>query len=174
MSDSNALPVLLVDAGGTFNKRYDPIDGELQVAPGHAALDAILASGRQNLDLERVQPVCKDSLEMTDEDREAIIGAIESAGTRWRDAPVIVIHGTDTMERTAEVIAQRLPGRVVVLTGAMRPFEIDAVEPALNVGLALGFVQGGPSAGVYLAMSGLVRPLGRLAKDRARARFRAI
>ncbi|WP_372592106.1 asparaginase domain-containing protein [Guyparkeria sp.] len=174
MSDSSDLPVLLVDAGGTFNKRYDPIRGDLQVVPGHAAVDMIVASARENLDLVCVQPVCKDSLEMTDADREAIVAAIDAADPRWRAAPVIVIHGTDTMEQTAEVIAGRLADRLVVLTGAMRPFEIDAVEPALNLGLALGFVQGASRPGIFLAMSGLVRPLGELAKDREAGVFRPV
>ncbi|MFN2380954.1 MAG: asparaginase domain-containing protein [Guyparkeria sp.] len=170
MTDPIATPfsasLLLVDAGGTFNKRYDPVSGSLEVQGGSAAAAAILSSAGRNLSVRTLQPVCKDSLEMTDADREAVIAAIESAGPEWQRAPVVVIHGTDTMERTAEVIAERLPRRRVVITGAMRPFEIDAVEPAFNLGLALGFVQSGSEAGVFLAMSGLVRPLGALRKDR--------
>ncbi len=168
------LPLLLVDTGGTFNKRYAPIDGTLEVSAGSAAAEAILASTAGNWAVHILQPVCKDSLEMTDADREAVVDAIDSANDEWQGAPVVVIHGTDTMHRTAELIAARLPDRRVVLTGAMRPFEIDAVEPAFNLGLALGCAQASAEPGVFLAMSGLVRPVGRLVKDREAGAFRPV
>jgi L-asparaginase len=164
--------MLLVDTGGTFNKRYDPVAGLLRVAEGSDAAGRILASASENLALEYVQPVCKDSLEMTSEDREAVVATIEAADAPWDRAPVVVIHGTDTMAQTADVIADRLPGRRVVLTGAMRPFEIDAVEPAFNLGLAFGCAQADSRPGVFLAMSGLVRPWGELEKDREAGVFR--
>ncbi|MCL7751812.1 asparaginase domain-containing protein [Guyparkeria hydrothermalis] len=167
-------PVILVDTGGTFNKRYRPRDGSLVVEPGAQAAREILRSAERNLDIDWLQPVCKDSLEMTDVDRETIVASLCEAVARRPDAPIVVVHGTDTMARTGEVLARAFPGHCVVLTGAMRPYEIDPVEPALNLGLALGFVQGAPAPGVYLAMSGLVRRLGELEKDRAAARFRPI
>ena len=166
------LPLLLVDTGGTFNKRYDPVAGRLRVEGGADAAERILASASENLALQCLQPVCKDSLEMTPDDREAVAHAIEVADAPWDRAPVLVIHGTDTMALTAETIAARLPGRRVVLTGAMRPYEIDPVEPAFNLGMALGFAQAGSEPGVFLAMSGLVRSWKELVKDREAGVFR--
>ncbi len=166
------LPVVLMDAGGTFNKRYDPVEGSLCVQAGSQAARAILASAMANLDLHWSQPVCKDSLEMTDDDRDQVVHAVDSLDGRWTNAPVVLLHGTDTMAETAAWLDRARPDRLVVLTGSMRPFEIDPVEPALNLGLALGFVQGRNSSGVYLAMSGLVRPLGELEKDRGNGCFR--
>ncbi|HSH84821.1 MAG TPA: asparaginase domain-containing protein [Guyparkeria sp.] len=181
MSESEALcfsavglPLILVDTGGTFNKRYEPLDGQLIVTSGSSAMRSILASAEMNLDVTWLQPVCKDSLEMTDADRDAIVAALRPEMTRQPEAPVVIIHGTDTMHQTGEVLATALPGRCIVLTGSMRPYETDPVEPAFNLGLALGFVQAAPAPGVYLAMSGLVRPLGRLVKDRAAGNFRAV
>jgi len=169
---TDPFPILLVDTGGTFNKRYDPVAGRLRVEGASGPARRILASAEGNLELKVLQPVCKDSLEMTSDDREAVVAAITSVEPEWREAPVVVIHGTDTMDQTAAVLAERLPGRRVVLTGAMRPFEIDAVEPAFNLGLALGFAQSASEPGVFLAMSGLVRPPDRLAKDRDAGVFR--
>jgi len=166
------LPILLVDTGGTFNKRYDPVAGLLRVAGGSGAAERILAAATDNLAIRYLQPVCKDSLEMTPDDREAVVAAIEAVDASWARAPVVVIHGTDTMTETAEAIAGRLPGRRVVLTGAMRPFEIDAVEPAFNLGLAFGCAQADSRPGVFLAMSGLVRPWAELEKDREAGVFR--
>lgn len=169
---SDRFRVIVVDAGGTFNKRYRPTDGMLVVEGGSEAARAILASAERNLDVTWLQPVCKDSLDMTAEDREVIIAALSPAIQRAPDAPVVVIHGTDTIHLTGESLAKAFPETRIVLTGAMRPHEIDPVESALNLGLAMGFVQSAPSAGVYLAMSGLVRPLGWLVKDREAGVFR--
>lgn len=170
---SGRQAVILVDTGGTFNKRYRPRDGSLVVEPGAKAAHEILRSGLVNLDIDWLQPVCMDSLEMTDDDREAIVAALSEAVSRRPRAPIVVVHGTDTMVRTGEVLARAFPRQCVVLTGAMRPYEIDPVEPALNLGLALGFLQGLPDPGVYLAMSGLVRPWDRFVKDRDLGGFRS-
>ncbi|MGM0517394.1 MAG: asparaginase domain-containing protein [Pseudomonadota bacterium] len=166
------LPLLLVDTGGTFNKRYDPVGGTLRVADESGAAGTILASAAGNLAVRAIRPVSKDSLDMTSEDRETVVAAIRSAVAPWDRAPVVVIHGTDTMALTAKAVAENLPGRRVVMTGAMRPFEIDAVEPAFNLGLALGYAQADDAAGVFVAMSGLVRPWERLLKDRSAGVFR--
>ena len=167
------LPLIVVDTGGTFNKRYRPADGALVVESGSEAVREILDSAAHNLDVTWLQPVCKDSLEMTDVDRREIVGALAPLIEHSPEAPVLVIHGTDTMHVTGEVLAKAFPHTLIVLTGAMRPHEIDPVEPALNLGLAMGFVQSDPAAGVYLAMSGLVCPLGRLVKDREAGVFRS-
>ncbi|MCL7745354.1 asparaginase domain-containing protein [Guyparkeria hydrothermalis] len=164
--------LIVVDTGGTFNKRYRPTDGKLVVESGSPAARAILESAQENLDVEWLQPVCKDSLEMTESDREEIVAAVSAALGRAPHAPVVIIHGTDTMHLTGEALCAACPDERIVITGAMRPHEIDPVEPAFNLGLAFGFVQAEPSPGVYLAMSGLVRPLGQLVKDRAAGVFR--
>lgn len=169
-----ALPIILVDTGGTFNKCYRPAAGNLVVEPGARAAREILRSAEMNLDVDWLEPVCKDSLDMTDADRDAIVALLADVARRRPGAPIVVVHGTDTMVRTGEVLSRAFPGHCVVLTGAMRPYEIDPVEPALNLGLALGFVQGCPRAGVYLAMSGRVCPLGELEKDRVDGCFRPI
>ncbi|MDG4867384.1 asparaginase domain-containing protein [Guyparkeria sp. 1SP6A2] len=166
------LPVILMDTGGTFNKCYEPVSGNLVVQPGSQAARAILTSASVNLDLRWSQPVCKDSLDMTDGDRAEIVHAVEAFDGRWAKAPVVLLHGTDSMTQTAAWLDRALPDRLVVLTGSMRPFEIDPVESALNLGLALGFIQGCPGVGVHLAMTGLVRPLGALEKDRGNGCFR--
>ncbi len=166
------MPVIVMDTGGTFNKRYRPTDGTLVVESGASAVREILRSAEGNLDIEWLQPVCKDSLEMTDADRAAIVASLTEAAGRRPDARIVVVHGTDTMELTGELLSRELPGHCVVLTGAMRPYEIDPVEPALNLGLALGFAQGYTRVGIYVAMSGLVRPLGELRKNRDNGCFR--
>ena len=164
--------LIVVDTGGTFNKQYRPVDGSLAVEGGSSAARRILASAEGNLDIDWLQPVCKDSLEMTASDREEIVAALSAATERAPRAPVVVIHGTDTMHRTGETLAAAFAQQCIVITGAMRPHEIDPIESAFNLGMAVGFAQSGQAPGVYLAMSGLVRPLGGLVKDRAAGVFR--
>ena len=162
---------LIIDTGGTFNKRYQPIDGSLQVNPATDALDVILASTAENLRPEIRSPMRVDSLEMTAEHRNLICQQIHD----HPQTHVLVIHGTDTMDQTAQAIDQYLTEhtltRCVVLTGAMVPFSIDPTESALNTGLALGFLQAAPEPGVYIAMSGRVARYTQLRKDRAAGVF---
>jgi len=51
------LPVIVMDTGGTFNKRYRPTDGTLVVESGASAVREILRSAEGNLDIEWLQPV---------------------------------------------------------------------------------------------------------------------
>ncbi|HER34064.1 MAG: asparaginase [Halothiobacillaceae bacterium] len=164
--------LIVVDTGGTFNKRYRPVDGSLTVERGCAAARAILDSASGNLAIDWLQPVCKDSLEIDETDRATIVAAVEAAVERSPGVPVIVIHGTDTIDCTGEALASSLPRARIVLTGSMRPHETDPVESSFNLGLAVGFVRASEQSGVFLAMNGLVRPLGQLVKDRDAGVFR--
>ena len=163
--------LVLINTGGTFNKRYDPVSGQLAVAEDAEAVLGSLRSAMANLSLHVVEPVHKDSLEMTAADRLRIVESVHRCPPRWSAAPIVVVHGTDTMHLTAEALERAELERVIVLVGAMRPVEIDPVEGALHLGLALGFVQADPPAGVYVAMHGRVLPHHQLRKDRVLGRF---
>lgn len=161
--------ILLINTGGTFNKRYDEIMGELYVPADELAVESILAELRGNLAIRLAGLVHKDSLEMDDADREQVAQAI-LAGTEHR---VLVVHGTDTMHLTAAHLEARCPGRRIVLTGAMKPYACDRQEAAVNLALSLGWLIAGEGDGVHIGMHGLVRPHAGLVKDRANGVFRA-
>ncbi len=168
---TNARKIVLLNTGGTFNKVYDPITGTLPVAEDAGGVTRLLGRVAHNVDWHLVDLMHKDSLDMTDADRAAIRAAISTVPSRWSDAPVLIVHGTDTMHQTADVLAQAKPDRVIVLTGAMRPVSIDPVEGGMHLALALGFLDGQPEAGVYIAMHGRVLPYDRITKDRTRGLF---
>jgi len=162
--------ILILNTGGTFNKRYDEITGELFVPADDQAVASILAELRGNLAFRLVGLVYKDSLEMDDTDREQIARAILSAEER----KVLIVHGTDTMHLTATHLKTRCPGRRIVLTGAMKPYAYDRQEAAVNLALSLGWLIAGEDVGVYVGMHGLVRPHAGIVKDRVNGVFRAV
>ena len=92
----------------------------------------------------------KDSLEMTPEDRNQIRLAVETTEAEQ----VVITHGTDTMIGTGKAL-QNIPGKTIVLTGAMQPARFRASDALYNIASALTAVQILP-AGVYIAMNGRI------------------
>ena len=97
-----------------------------------------------------------DSLEMTDSDREII----KEVCRKSEEEQIVVTHGTDTMAETARVLGRPSLAKTIVLTGAMIPYAFGSSDGLFNLGSALSFVQVLPH-GVYVAMNGMVLPLGR-------------
>lgn len=168
MSTSNSqssFPVVIINTGGTFNKRYQPLTGLLTVASDERTIEELLHSAAPNLDMHLIGVVHKDSLEMTQDDRASICESIRNLSPSLNSAPIIIIHGTDTMHATALFLDEENLNRVIVITGAMRPAEIDPVEASLHLGLTLGFAAATPSPGVYIAMHGRVLPYTQYQKN---------
>ncbi len=158
----------IMNTGGTFNKRYNPVNGELEVPFDNVAIEEIVKHFSYEVDIAGV--LYKDSLEMDQTDRDQLT-AIMSADD---EDVFVVVHGTDTMHLTAEQLAEYLPNRVIVLVGAMVPFSIDRCEASLNLGMALGFAATQPANGVYICMSGIIAPYDRIRKNRAEGRFEVV
>ena len=157
--------MLLLNTGGTFNKRYNPLNGELEVPVDNYAVERILESFDTKPPLAGV--VYKDSLEMDVADRKMITDIIFHS----TDTKFVIVHGTDTIDITAEFLDSVFDDRVIVLTGAMRPFEIDQIEASLNLGLAVGFAKGCEKNGVYICMSGYIEPWEKMKKNRSLGKF---
>lgn len=167
-----AFTVALISTGGTIEKTFDELHGVLQNQV--SVLDAILASlTLEGLSIERVPLMNKDSLEMTEDDHELIArAALECAA---RADGVVVVHGTDRLAVTGERIHARLaaagaPRRAVVLTGAMRPYELRRTDAVQNLTEALCAVQLLPP-GAYVAMHGRVLAFPGVRKDHGRMTF---
>ena len=142
-------PIRLFVTGGTFDKEYDELHGSLEFRDTH--LPEMLALGRSRLEVKVRTLMMVDSLEMTDADRDVI-------ASNCADAPepfIVITHGTDTMVDTARVVAEQVPGKTIVLTGAMIPIAFGSSDGLFNLGGALSVVQVLP-AGVYIAMNGRV------------------
>jgi L-asparaginase len=135
MSHVRGGPIRLFVTGGTFDKEYDEIHGTLEFRDTH--LPEMLQMARSRLDVRIRTLMMVDSLDMTDADRELI-------ASNCADAPeqnVVITHGTDTMVATARVLAESVPGKTIVLTGAMIPIAFGSSDGLFNLGGALSVAQ---------------------------------
>lgn len=160
------MKVTVINTGGTFNKRYNPIKGQLEVPTDNISLDKIIASCH-NVEFDIKNIVSKDSLDMTDEDRAEICEAIKSSSNE----KVIIIHGTDTVHLTSALIKENIKDKQIVFTGAMVPMSIEEVEATMNFSLALGFLSSKVENGTYIAMHGVVVDCSKLVKNRELGQF---
>ena len=135
--------------GGTFDKEYDYITGQLKFEETH--VNEMLEHGRCTVPHDVRTLMMIDSLEMTEADRLVIAHSVERTPHRQ----IIITHGSDTMVETASYLAARMvPDKTVVLTGAMVPYAFGSSSDGFfNLGSAISFVQVLPP-GVYVVMNG--------------------
>ena len=155
--------IRFVTTGGTIDKVY--FDALSQFEVGESVVQHILSEGLVAFDYEIVPLLHKDSLDMTDEDRQVLHRYIADDDA----SHYVVTHGTDSMAETAVMLAD-LSDRTIVLTGALTPARFKATDAVFNVGMAVATVQTAPP-GVYIAMNGQVFRSGHVHKDRAGNRF---
>ena len=141
------MSIRILVTGGTFDKEYDEIHARLIFTESH--LPEMLRLGRCRLDVHVRTIMMLDSLDMSDADREAIAQNCRQC----EETKIVITHGTDTMVETARVLAPRVEGKTIVLTGAMIPYAFGSSDGMFNLGSALSFVQVLPP-GVYIAMNG--------------------
>lgn len=148
------MKIKIFITGGTFDKEYNDLDGQLYFKKTH--VPEILELGRSRIDIDLETLMMIDSLDMTEEDREKIAqNCLEATQDH-----IVITHGTDTMVETAKVLAKKikneqssLSDKTIVLTGAMVPYVFRSSDGLFNFGAALAFAQTLP-AGVYIAMNG--------------------
>lgn len=158
-----AMFIRFITTGGTIDKIY--FDEISQFEVGESQVKHILTEGLVSFDYDVVSLFQKDSLDLTDEDRQEIREYVQ-----YDKASLFVIsHGTDTMVETADVLSN-LPGKTIVLTGALSPARFKTTDAIFNVGMAVAAVQS-VAPGVYIAMSGQVFEAGKVRKNREKNRF---
>jgi L-asparaginase len=141
------MSIRIFITGGTFDKEYNELDGQLYFKDSH--LPEMLELGRNLVPVEVRTLMMVDSLEMTDDDRNLVAEHC----LKSPESKIIVTHGTDTMAETAIMLAAKIKNKTIVLTGAMIPYKFGSSDGLFNLGSALAFVQTLP-AGVYVAMNG--------------------
>jgi L-asparaginase len=153
------MTIQLFVTGGTFDKEYNELTGELFFKRTH--IEDMLRLGRCRLDVTVETLMMIDSLEMTDAGRQLILARCAATPANQ----IVITHGTDSMEQTAVVLGQGIAGKTIVLTGAMVPYQFGSSDGMFNLGTAIGFVQAlGP--GVYVAMNGRCFPWHSVRKNR--------
>ena len=163
------MKLTILTTGGTISKTYDEREGSLRNV--RSVLDEILHELRlPDLFVRHVDVMNKDSLDLSDDDRATILDAVRRA-LPMSDA-VVVLHGTDTLERTGELLCAELTDldRPVILTGAMRPYEFrdsDALQNVTEALLTARLVE----PGVYVVMHNRVLAFPGVVKDRVALEF---
>ncbi|MEP6464738.1 MAG: asparaginase domain-containing protein [Parafilimonas sp.] len=158
------MAIRIFITGGTFDKEYNELNGELFFKDSH--LSEMLNLGRCKIEVEVRTLMMIDSLSMTDEDREIIARQCESC----EENKIVITHGTDTMTDTAKMLAEKIKNKIIVLTGAMIPYKFGSSDGLFNLGSALAFAQTLPS-GVYIAMNGRYFNWDNVRKNKQTGRF---
>jgi L-asparaginase len=143
--------------GGTIDKVYFDAKSEYQV--GDPKVGLILEALPLNFSFEIHSVLRKDSLDMTDEDRERLKKAVESC----KNDKILITHGTDTLTESAETLKE-ITGKTIVMFGAMEPAMYKTSDAEFNLGCAIGAVQSLPE-GIYVAMSGRIFEAGKVKKN---------
>jgi L-asparaginase len=157
--------ILIISTGGTFNKVYDPVNGEFSIDEASQALEQIASKWLCEFNIVNI--IGKDSLDMTNHDRLELLATISHSDHHH----ILIVHGTDTMDVTAEYLADADLEKCIVLTGAMVPYSIDPVEATANLSSAYGYINALEQEGVFIAMNGVMGPYEKVKKDRTKGRF---
>jgi len=157
--------ILILNTGGTFNKVYNPLTGNLDIEPTGEAIKAIAKHALTEFKIKNI--IGKDSLDMTNNDREAIVKAIK----KTKREHIIIVHGTDTIDKTAQFIAKEKINKKIILTGAMVPYSVNPTESTFNLGSAFGYLQTIQKGGVYISMNGIIKDYKRVVKNKEKGYF---
>ena len=133
--------------GGTFDKEYNELNGELFFRDTHIQEMLTLGRSRVTVDIRTLMMI--DSLDMSNDDRELIAQNC----LRTKEDKIVITHGTDTIVDTARVLAQKIKDKTIVLTGAIIPYKFGSSDGLFNLGSALAYAQTLPQ-GVFVAMNG--------------------
>src|SRR5215471_11864299 len=158
--------IRILITGGTFDKAYNELTGQLYFQDSH--LPEMLKLGRCNLDVDVRTLMMIDSLDMSDDDREIILEHCRRAP----ESRIVITHGTDTMVETATALARETLEKTIVLTGAMVPYKFGSSDGLFNLGSALAFAET-LAPGVYVAMNGRYFPWNGVEKNRQTGIFEA-
>ncbi len=155
--------IRIITTGGTIDKVYFDAMSEFQV--GEPTIVQILEEANVALPFA-LDPICrKDSLDLTDADREAVYQAVVSC----EETRILITHGTDTMIQTAERL-KGVKNKTIVFTGSMAPAKLRNSDAFFNVGCAIIAVQT-LKPGIYIAMNGQILDPGKAIKNRQLHRF---
>jgi L-asparaginase len=152
------MRIKILITGGTIDKVYQPLTGELGFAETH--LVEMLNRARSMVDTTSEVLFLKDSLTMTASDREFILDKCLSCD----EQQILITHGTDTMVQTAIFLAKTIKHKTIILFGSMLPYRVNQSDALFNLGAALSAVQLKKN-GVYIAMNGQIFDFDKVQKD---------
>lgn len=159
------MKIAFIQTGGTIDKDYPKATGGYAFEIEEPAVKRILQKANPDFDFEIISVLRKDSLNITEEDRSKIRDACEKVEAE----KLIITHGTDTMIETARKLSD-IKGKVIVLTGAIKPEKFVDSDASFNLGTAVGAINV-LERGVYIAMNGRISPWNKVERNRETGQF---
>lgn len=160
------MKIEIITTGGTIDKIY--FDAKSSYEIGEPQIAEVLLDANLTIDYRLTPLLRKDSLELTAVDRLLIRKTVQGSSCD----KIVITHGTDTMIETALSLYE-IPGKTIVMTGAMQPARFRFTDAIFNVASALTAVQL-LSGGVWVAMNGQVFDPQKTRKNRELNRFEHI
>ena len=161
------MKVHIVTTGGTIDKIYFDALSDYKI--GDPVIGELLEKIGVGFSFDVHSLMRKDSLELTDNDRQLIVDTAKSADSDC----ILVTHGTDTMVETGRWLKEQVPDKKIVLTGALQPAAFRETDAVFNIGCAIGALQSVEN-GVYVSMNGQVFDVLKVKKNRQANRFESI
>ncbi len=145
------MDITLLITGGTIDKTYHPLKGELGFDTSISQLPNMIEQANLSDTITCHQLFLIDSLEMTQQHRETLLKQCQNIECD----KILISHGTDTMAETAVFLDQHIRDKTLVLFGAMIPYALKGSDALFNLGTALAHVQQQP-VGCYVSMNGRI------------------
>ena len=158
---SSKTKILILNTGGTFNKVYDELTGKLIVPKNNNAIKIILSKSKIS-DIKIKGMIYKDSLDINNKDKKELKKYIEKSNYD----KIIIVHGTDTINKTASYLSKYIKNKRIILTGAMKPFSIEQIEATSNLMSAFGFLLHSNKNNIYICMHGLIKKYNKIKKNK--------
>ena len=159
------MKLKILCTGGTFDKVYYDALSDYQI--GDPQVEWILNQANTTLDYQIESILKKDSLDITDSDRQQILEKVQAETSTH----IVITHGTDTMVETAQVLNE-ITDKTIVLVGAMQPARFKDSDAIFNTGFAVAAATL-LSPGIYIAMNGQIFSADEVRKNRDAGRFEA-
>jgi L-asparaginase len=161
------MKIKIIITGGTFDKEYNELTGELFFNKTH--VPEMLELGKSRLDLRILELMMRDSLHLKDLDIKIICDVCQNS----EEEKILITHGTDKMVNTAKVLGQSIKNKTIVLTGAIIPYAFGSSDGMFNLGSALAFAQTLPH-GTYVTMNGKYFRYDNVRKNKENGNFEEI
>lgn len=166
MQSSNKI--LIINTGGTFNKQYNLLNGKLEINKNNLIIENIL----NNIYYTNIKPkiqemIYKDSLDILEQDRKELVKVIKKS--KYKN--IVIVHGTDTMDKTAIYLNKKIKNKKIVLVGAMQPFELEPIESTASLMMAIGFLNTDVKNNIYISMSGIIAKHNKIKKNYKKGLF---
>jgi len=159
------MKIVFVQTGGTIDKDYPKPRKGYAFEITEPAVEKILQKVNPNFDYEIIPLLKKDSLDITQQDRNKIHQTCQKTNSN----KIIITHGTDTMIQTAKKLSN-IKNKTIILTGATKPEKFTDSDAPFNIGTAIGAINI-LSNGIYIAMNGRIYPWNKVKRDLKTGQF---